>query len=106
MTVEHNASPANSGRARSREAIAAGVVEWANERLKAVKTPEQKDAIKSEERKMFAADCAIHRCEPIRIAPHEAVPGVCLSRTNLDRMRKRGATAIAKALVKDRIIIR
>lgn len=52
-------------------------------------------------RRLAAANCL-----PYRFKPHEAVPGRCLSRTNLDRQRKIGAAAIAAGLHRGGVAVR
>lgn len=45
-------------------------------------------------------------CLPLVVKPHEAMPGRCLSRTNLDRQRKIAAAAIASGLRRAGVAVR
>lgn len=48
--------------------------------------------------RVFRSRCEAFNCLPYRVLPHEAMPGRCLSRTNLDRQRKVAAAAVASGL--------
>lgn len=48
----------------------------------------------------------LFNCEHYRVQPHEAVPGRCLSRTNLDRQRKIAAAAVAAGLQRQGVAVR
>lgn len=60
----------------------------------------------SEAPAVFRARCVAANCLPYRVQPHEAVPGRCLSRTNLDRCRKGAAAALAGALRRANVSVR
>lgn len=47
---------------------------------------------------VLRARCRDAGCLPLQVKPHEAMPGRCLSRTNLDRQRKIAAAAVAAGL--------
>lgn len=106
MMREANATPEQRAMIESRAAITAEVLAWANARLAGVTTADGKAVIRTKARRLWAKKCKEQGCEPVRIAPHEAVPGVCLSRTTLDEMRKRATKTIAKALISGRVVIR
>ena len=54
----------------------------------------------------FRARCEAANCLPYRVQPHEAMPGRCLSRTNLDRQRKVAAAAVAAGLRRQGVAVR
>lgn len=54
--------------------------------------------IRAEAQAAFRARCRDLGCLPLVVKPHEALPGRCLSRTNLDRQRKVGAATVASSL--------
>ncbi|WP_051988472.1 hypothetical protein [Bosea sp. UNC402CLCol] len=62
--------------------------------------------IKAHAQSVFRARCLEEGCLPLAVKPHEAVPGRCLSRTNLDRQRKAGAAAVAGGLRRQGVAVR
>lgn len=52
------------------------------------------------------ARCRDAGCLPLVVKPHEAMPGRCLSRTNLDRQRKVAAAAVAVGLRRQGVAVR
>lgn len=54
----------------------------------------------------FRARCRDEDCSALSVKPHEAMPGRCLSRTNLDRQRKLAAAAVTSALRRAAVAVR
>lgn len=62
--------------------------------------------IRADAQKAFRARCREAGCLPLVVKPHEAMPGKCLSRTNLDRQRRNAAAAISHELSLQGALIR
>lgn len=62
--------------------------------------------IRAEAQSAFRARCRDAGCLPLVVKPHEAMPGRCLSRTNLDRQRKAAAEWVSRQLQHDNIAVR
>ncbi|WP_199085984.1 hypothetical protein [Bosea sp. ASV33] len=62
--------------------------------------------IRVQARAVFMARCREAGCLPLQVKPHEAMPGRCLSRTNLDRQRKIAAATVATGLRRAGIAVR
>lgn len=60
----------------------------------------------SEALAVLRARCREAGCLPLVVKPHEAMPGRCLSRTNLDRQRKIAAAAVAAGLKRKGVAVR
>lgn len=63
-------------------------------------------AIRAQAQAAFKARCREEGCMPLSLQPHEAMPGRCLSRTNLDRQRKIAAAAVAAGLRRQGVAVR
>jgi hypothetical protein len=63
-------------------------------------------SIRAQAQAAFKARCRQEGCLPLSLQPHEAMPGRCLSRTNLDRQRKIAAAAVAAKLERSAVVIR
>lgn len=111
QTAERMARGINSGETQAgarlaRRRAAQAMVEAVNARLRGASTPAEQNAIRSKARADLAAACREGGFAPVRVMPHEAVPGICLTRKTLHKWRKRGAETVAKALIKARVVIR
>lgn len=62
--------------------------------------------IRAEAHAVFKARCREEGCSKLDVKPHEAMPGRCLSRANLDKQRKIAAAAIASSLRRGGVMIR
>jgi len=60
----------------------------------------------SEALAVLRSRCRDAGCLPLIVKPHEAMPGRCLSRTNLDRQRKIAAAAVAAGLKRAGVAVR
>ncbi|MBN9453241.1 MAG: hypothetical protein J0I42_14935 [Bosea sp.] len=77
--------------------IAREVAKITNEALSSAPVPTHAQ-IRSNAQASFRAQCREAGCLPLVVKPHEAMPGKCLSRTNLDRQRKVAAAEISSRL--------
>lgn len=101
-------SIADQWRAAQRQQIAKDVLDRTN-RLLAQLGPEcadQRSTIRVAARADLERECRTAGCLPYRTQPQEALPGRCLSRTNLDRQRKAAAEWVSRRLRRDNIAIR
>lgn len=62
--------------------------------------------IRAEAQAAFRARCRDAGCLPLVVKPHEAMPGRCLSRTNLDRQRRIAAAGVSSGLYRQGVVIR
>lgn len=90
---------------RRRSAIAREMAEIANAEM-ARSAPTMHAQIRVQARAAFLARCRDAGCSPLQVKPHEAMPGRCLSRTNLDRQRKVAAAAVAAGLRRRGVAVR
>lgn len=88
-----------------RAAIAREVAELANVEMARASLTKHAE-IRAQARAAFLDRCREAGCPPLQIKPHEAMPGRCLSRTNLDRQRKVAAAAVATGLRRAGVAVR
>ncbi len=70
-------------------------------------TPKHTHAqIRADAQAAFRARCREADCLPLVVKPHEAMPGRCLSRTNLDRQRRAAAGTVAAQLWRGGVPVR
>lgn len=62
--------------------------------------------IRAQAQAAFKARCRDAGCAPLVVKPHEAMPGRCLSRTNLDRQRKIAAQSVSTELCRAGALVR
>lgn len=88
-----------------RAAIAREVADIANDEMAKAGVGKHAE-IRAQARAAFLARCRDAGCSPLSLQPHEAMPGRCLSRTNLDRQRKVAAAAVAVGLRRQGVAVR
>jgi hypothetical protein len=94
----------NDRRAVLRREAARQAAAWANERLAETSDPERCAAIKHNARIRFEREAA--ELLPMRIWPHEAMPGRILSRASLDRYLPAALESLAERLAAARVPVR
>jgi len=90
---------------RRRAVIAREVADLANAEMAKASLTKHAE-IRVQARAAFMARCRDAGCLPLLLQPHEAMPGRCLSRTNLDRQRKVAAAAVAAGLRRQGVAVR
>lgn len=103
--VKDTRDPAVLKAYRRRAAIAREVADMANAEMAKVSVSKHAE-IRVQARAAFLARCRDASCSPLSLLPHEAMPGRCLSRTNLDRQRKVAAATVAAGLHRRGAVIR
>jgi hypothetical protein len=88
-----------------RRRIACEVAGITNAEL-AQSSPTTHAQIRAQAQAAFRARCRDAGCLPLVVKPHEAMPGKCLSRTNLDRHRRAAAGEVAYGLKRDQRAVR
>ena len=91
--------------AATRQRIAAAVAAKTELRFKRA-GPGQVARIKAEAHAEFQTACADRNCLPSALKPSDILPGKVLSRTNLDKQRKRATATISAELNRLRVVVR
>lgn len=106
MADELNAAPAARDLALKRRAIAQEIAAACNAALARAISLEDADAIRARYRTLFRTRCAKEGALPIKVELRDALPGLVLARSTLDKMRKRAAQTIAKRLNRASVPVR
>jgi hypothetical protein len=102
--VERRQAAETEAMAALRQEVIAKAIAWANERLAGVLEPERAEAIKENARIKAERDLAA--AKPERVTRQMVWPGKNFTRRALDKHRKAGAAALAKALDREGIEVR
>jgi len=93
-------------RAGLRRAVAKRLTVEANLEMEATSSAAARAAIRQAVAARFQSECAALKCLDTPIRPMDVLPGKVLSRSNLDKQRKRAAARIAAGLDRDGVDVR